>query len=116
MAGAPRAASRFTSGGFISNTRTIARGVTAMAVYVSTSVNLRKRTEVSPGAGEPEGSEPASRRTEVTKTGGADRSPLLPVCLEGRERPCLRTVSLRAKRDDREHPNWNAPALIAGQI
>ena len=74
------------------------------------------RTEVLPGAGELFESGPASRRTEVTETGGADRSPLLPVCLEGRKRPCLRTVSLRAKRDDREHPNWNAPALIAGQI
>ena len=87
-----------------------------MVVYVSTSVNQRMRTEVRPGAGELFESGPASRRTDVTKTGGADRSPLLPVCLEGRERPCLRTVSLRAKRDDREHPNWNAPALIAGQI
>lgn len=49
--------------------------------------------------------------------GGADRFPLLPVCLvAARKRPCSRTVSLRAKRDSREHPIRNAPALIAGQI
>ena len=79
-------------------------------------MNQRLRMEEGPGAGEPEGSEPASRRTDVTKKEGADRFLLLPVCLVARKRPCLRTVSLRAKRDDREHPNWNAPALIAGQI
>jgi hypothetical protein len=72
---------------------------------------------VQRGTGEPEGSEPASRRTGVTKRNGADRSLLLPVCLvPGRKRPCRRTVSLRAKRDDRRHPIGNAPAFIAGEI
>ena len=52
----------------------------------------------------------------MTRRVGADRSLLLPVCLVARKRPCSRTVSLRAKRDDREHSNWNAPALIAGEI
>jgi hypothetical protein len=72
---------------------------------------------VRPGGGEPEGSEPTRRKDGVTKTGGADRSLLLPVDFTpGRERPCERTVSLRAKRDDRRHPIRNAPAFIAGQI
>src|SRR5688500_13364680 len=88
----------------------------AVSVYVSTTVNPRTRTEVRPGAGEPEGSEPAIRRTGVMKRDGADRFPLLPVCLVARKRPCSRTVSLRAKRDDRRHPIWNAPAFIAGEI
>ena len=88
-----------------------------VSVYVRTSVNQCMRTEKRPGAGELNKSGPASRRTGVEKRSGADRSPLLPVGLElARKRPCERTVSLRAKRDDREHPNWNAPALIAGQI
>jgi transposase len=88
-----------------------------VVVYVSTPVDICMRVEVGPGAGEPPRSEPASRRTELAKGSGADRSPLLPVGLEpGRKRPCERTVSLRAKRDDREHPIRNAPALIAGEI
>jgi hypothetical protein len=74
-----------------------ARGVTAMVVYVRTSVNR-------------------FIRTEVEKKNGADRSLLLPVSLDARKRPCSRTVSLRAKRDDREQSTWNAPALIAGEI
>ncbi len=85
-------------------------------VYVRTSVNRFIRTEVRPGAGELIKSGPARRRTEVEKQSGADRSLLLPVSLGPRKRPCKRTVSLRAKRDDREHPIRNAPALIAGQI
>lgn len=76
----------------------------------------RMRREVRPGAGELDLSEPAKRRMRVAKTSGADRSLLLPVCLVARKRPCSRTVSLRAKRDDRRHPIWNAPAFIAGQI
>jgi hypothetical protein len=36
--------------------------------------------------------------------------------VRGRKRPCERTVSLRAKRDDRRHPIRNAPAFIAGEI
>src|SRR5688572_24729634 len=87
-----------------------------VSVYVSTSVNPRTRTEVRPGAGELFESGPAIRRTDVTKTSGADRSLLLPVCLVARKRPCSRSVSLRAKRDGRRHPNRNAPAFIAGQI
>ena len=72
---------------------------------------------MQPGAGELFESGPASRRTELAKNGGADKSLLLPVCLvPGRKRPCRRTVSLRAKRDDRRHPIRNAPAFIAGEI
>ena len=72
---------------------------------------------MQPGAGELFESGPASRRTDLAKTGGADRSLLLPVCLvPARKRPCERTVSLRAKRDDRRHPIRNAPAFIAGEI
>ena len=88
----------------------------AMVVYVRASVNQRMRTNVRPGAVELSKSGAAIRWTDVTEKGGADRSLLLPVCLSGRERPCERTVSLRAKRDDRRHPIRNAPAFIAGQI
>ena len=87
-----------------------------MSVYVRISVNRFIRTEVGPDAGELNKSGPAGRRTEVAKKSGADRSLLLPVSLEARKRPCERTVSLRAKRDDWEHSLWNAPALIAGEI
>ena len=91
--------------------------MTAKVVYVSTSVNRIQRTEARPAAGELIKSGPAGRRTEVEKQSGADRSLLLPVgFVPGRKRPCKRTVSLRAKRDDRRHPNWNTPAFIAGEI
>ena len=79
-------------------------------------MNRFMRTEVGPDAGELNKSGPANRRTWVAKKGGADRSLLLPVSLDARKRPCERTVSLRAKRDDREHSTWTAPALIAGEI
>jgi hypothetical protein len=79
-------------------------------------MNPRRRTEEVPVAGELARSGPASGREEVTRRAGADRMPLLPVCLVARKRPCSRTVSLRAKRDDREHSPWKTPALIAGEI
>ena len=79
-------------------------------------MNRLHRTEVRPDAVELNKSGPAGRRMGVAERGGADRSPLLPVSLDARKRPCSRTVSLRAKRDDREHSLWNTPALIAGEI
>ena len=87
-----------------------------MVVYVSPSMDTRSRTEVSPDAGELPKSGPAGRRREVAKGSGADRTHLLVVCLVARKRPCSRTVSLRAKRDDQEQSTWKAPALIAGEI
>ena len=79
-------------------------------------MDICMRVEVGPGAGEPPRSEPVSRRTELAKKNGADRSPLLPVCfVDGRKRPCERTESLSAKEDDRWHSLWNTPALIAGE-
>ena len=75
---------------------------------------VRKR--LGPGKGEPLRSEPLRRRTGLRRWSGADRETLLSVGLEPeRKRPCLRTVSLHPKEDDRRHPLWNAPALIAGQ-
>ena len=86
-------------------------------VYVSASMDTRVRTEPRPDEGEPEGSEPSVRLEELVKEVGADRTTLLPVCLSpARKRPCKRTVSLRAKGDDRRHPIGNAPAFIAGEI
>ena len=75
------------------------------------------RTEVRPGAGEPEGSEPASRSLRLRKLTGAGSTILLQVCLvDRRERPCASAESLRAKADDPEQLLWSAPALIAGEI
>ena len=91
--------------------------VTAMLVYVSASMSHDVSEELRPGKGEPPRSEPLRRRTGLRKRSGADRDTLLSVGLEpGCKRPCKRTVSLRAKGDDRRHPMWNAPALIAGQM
>jgi len=86
-------------------------------VYVIATMATRRRMELRPAGGEPGGSEPSGRRRELEKKVGADRTNLLPVCLlPARKRPCERTVSLRAKGDDRRHPIWNAPAFIAGEI
>ena len=101
------------------NSRAVRRAFSHLRslVYVSTSMDTRVRGEPGPDEGEPEGSEPSGRVEVLAERVGADRIILLPVCLSSaRKRPCERTVSLRAKRDDRRHPIWSAPALIAGEI